>query len=235
VTTDTYDADGQVTKVGRDFPLHSGEIRQAVASFKGRIWQTPPLYSAIKYQGKRLYQYARANQMPERTPREVEIKEIELVEMNMPYVGLRIRCSKGTYVRSLAHDLGEKLGCGAHLFFLRRTKVGGFTLKEALGLEEISDLQVKDRVQDFLISIEEALAHLPSIVADRWFAERVQHGVALEPKSVLRLEGDFHAHQTVSVKDEAKKIIAIGKALGSAKDFLDLKCNHRLFEYLRVI
>lgn len=235
VTTDTYDGEGEITGKKEDFEIGPHQIRRVVDSFKGEIWQIPPLYSAIKYKGKKLYQYARAKKKVEVKKREVEIKDIEVLDVDIPYVKLRIRCSKGTYIRSLANDLGEKLGCGAYLFSLRRTRVGPFKLQEALGLEKISNVEDEDKIQDLLIPIEKVLAHLPSVVVKESFAEKVRHGVSLTASSVLSTEGDFKKNQTISIKDDRKNIIAIGKALSSAKNFLDSEYKSKLFEYMRVI
>jgi tRNA pseudouridine55 synthase len=165
----------------------------------------------------------------------VEIKDIEVLDINIPYVKLRITCSKGTYVRSLAFDVGQKLGCGAYLFSLRRTRVGPFKLQEASGLEKISNVEDEDKIQDLLIPIEKALTHLPSVVVKEGFAEKVRHGFALVSSSVKSIETDFNQNQTISIKDDRKNIIAIGKALSSAKGFLDLNHKKKLFEYIRVI
>jgi tRNA pseudouridine55 synthase len=235
IATDTYDGEGKITRTEKDLKISSDEIKRTVLSFKGKIKQTPPMYSAIKYQGKKLYQYARGNQEVKINKREVEIKDIEILEIDIPYIKLRISCSKGTYVRSLAHDVGEKLGCGAYLHSLRRTRVGPFRLEEALSLEKIADAQGEGKISDVLVPIKKALAHLPSVVTNEWFASRVQHGIPLEPKSVLSVEGDFDSSKTITVKNEQGEIIALGRALTFAKNFLDHKYENKLFEYLRVI
>lgn len=235
ITTDTYDREGKITKVREDFKISSDKIRKVIDSFKGKMWQTPPLHSAIKYKGKKLYQYARAKKKVEVKKREVEIKDIEVLGIDIPYVKLKIGCSKGTYVRSLVFDVGEKLGCGAHLFSLRRTRVGPFKLVDALDLENVSGLQDEGKIPDTLVPLEKALAHLPSVVVTRTFAEKVKHGIPLVSLSVLSTEGDFEKNRTVSIKDDRKNIIAIGRALSPAEKFLDLKHKKKLFEYIRVI
>ncbi len=235
ITTDTYDGEGEITEKKDDFKISPDEIRKVIDTFKGKIWQIPPLHSAIKYKGKRLYQYARAKREVERKKREVEIKDIEVLDINIPYVKLKVSCSKGTYIRSLAFDVGKKLGCGAYLFSLQRTRVGPFKLEEALGLEMISDVEKEGKIQGHLIPIEKALAHLPSVVVKESCAEKVQHGIPLAPSLVLSVEGNFGQNQSISIKDNQKKIIAIGKALSSAKNFMDSEYKNNLFEYIRVI
>jgi len=235
ITTDTYDGDGEITEIKEDFKISPDRIRKVIDSFKGRIWQVPPLHSAIKYKGKKLYQYARAKEKVEVKKREVKITELEVLDINMPFVKLKISCSKGTYIRSLAFDVGQKLGCGAYLFSLQRTRVGPFKLQEALGLEKISAVEDENKICDLLIPIEKALAHLPSVVVKESFTEKVRHGVPLAPSSVLSIEKDFDQDQTISIKDGQKNIIAIGKALSSARNFLDSDYKNKLFEYVRVI
>ena len=235
ITTDTYDDEGEITGKKDDLKLSPDEIRKVIDSFKGKIWQIPPLHSAIKYKGRRLYQYAREKRKVERKKREVEIRELEVLDVNIPYVRLRITCSKGTYIRSLAFDVGQKLGCGAYLFSLRRIRVGPFKLKEALGLEKISDIEEEAKIEGVLISIEKALAHLPSVVVKKNSAEKVRHGLPLVPSSIKSIETDFDQNQTILIKDDLKNIIAIGKALSSTDKFLDLEYKNKLFEYIRVI
>ncbi len=235
ITTDTYDGEGKITKIEENLKISSDQTRKVIDSFKGRIWQIPPLYSAIKYKGKKLYEYARAKKKVKREKREVEIKNIDVVDIDIPYVKLRISCSKGTYVRSLAFDVGQKLGCGAYLYSLRRNRVGPFKLEDALGLEKISDVEKEGKLQDHLIPIEKALAHLPSVMVKESFTEKVRHGVPLAASSVLSTEGDFKKNQTISIKDNQKNIIALGKALSSANKFLDPDYKNKLFQYIRVI
>jgi tRNA pseudouridine55 synthase len=235
ITTETYDGEGKITETKEGFKTSPHQIRKVIDSFKGKIWQTPPLHSAIKYRGKKLYQYARAKEKVEIKKREVNIRDIEVLDINLPLVKLKINCSKGTYVRSLAFDVGQKLGCGAYLFSLRRTRVGPFKLQEALDLEKISQVEDENKIQDILFPIEKALGHLPSVVVKEGFAERVRHGVPLAPSSILSIETNFDQDQTISIKDGQKNIIAIGRALSSAKNFLDLDYKSKLFEYVRVI
>lgn len=235
VVTDTYDAEGKVLHVKENLEMGEDQIRDAVSSFKGRIRQTVPLYSALKFQGKPMYHYARSNVKVEPKRREVEIKNLEILDIKMPLVHLRINCSKGTYIRSLASDLGEKLGCGACLFSLRRTGVGPYQASEALSLEDISHIQTDGRIEEILLPIERIMSDFPSVVVEDSFSDRIQHGIPLKSSSVLSVEGDFEVNQTISVKDKRKRIIAFGRALTSAKNFLDLNYDSRLFEYLRVI
>ena len=235
VTTDTYDREGKITRIKEDLRISEEEVRKAVESFRGEIWQTPPLYSAIKQKGRRLYQYARAGKKVERDKRRVIIKDLQILEINLPYAKLKIVCSKGTYIRSLAHDIGEKLGCGAHLFSLCRTRVGPFELEDALDLESVEKIQKEDEIRGFLIPIEKVLDHIPSVIVKDGFAKRIKEGPNLFPSSVLSPESKFDKDQMVCIKNNQKEIIAIGKALRSSEEFLDEKRKDKLFEYSRVL
>ncbi len=235
ITTDTYDGEGEISETKKDFKVSLEELRKVVESFKGIIWQIPPMYSAIKYKGKKLYQYARAKKEVERKKREVEITNIKIMDVKMPDVRITVSCSKGTYIRSLAHDIGQKLGCGAYLISLRRTRVGPFELKDALSLQDISCIQDEGRLTQILIPIEKTLAHFPSVVVKEGFTERIQNGAPLVSSSVSSIEADFKRNQTISIKNGQREIIAVGKALDSAAKFLDLDYKNNLIEYIRVI
>ena len=136
VETDTLDSTGRITAQNEGARMPSeAEIATVLKEFTGNITQIPPMYSALKVNGKRLYQYAREGKTVERKPREITIFEIELISYEFPYVTVRVVCSKGTYIRVLAADIGKKLGTGGHLSQLRRTRVGDFHVKDALNLE----------------------------------------------------------------------------------------------------
>jgi len=137
VTTDTYDADGAVVRTADASPVTREVVEQALDSFRGRIRQTPPMFSALKRQGAPLYRHARAGRDVEREARDVEVYRLELVEFVPPALTLEIDCGRGFYVRSLAYDLGERLGCGAHLEGLVRTGVGPFRVESAVDIETL--------------------------------------------------------------------------------------------------
>jgi len=138
IATDTYDSEGAVTATSALEPSRE-DFNLVLAQFQGEIQQIPPMYSAKKVNGKKLYELARKGQTIERQPVAVTV-EIELVSFEYPYADIRVQCSKGTYIRSLAHDMGEKLGCGAHLCELSRIRSGHFHLKDCLDGDLIGDL-----------------------------------------------------------------------------------------------
>lgn len=234
-TSDTYDAEGEIKESKEECRVSPESIKDAVNSFKGEIWQLPPLHSAVKYKGKRLYEYAREKKEVKRTKRRVKIKDISITEMKEPYLELKVSCSKGTYVRSLAHDLGQELGCGAYLFSLRRTRVGPFGLRDALSTASISEVNKDGRVGEIMISIEQALGHLPSVGVRDDSVARIRNGAGLISSSVSSVDESFPAGQTVCMKDGQGKIIAVGKALVSSERFQDSDSGSKLVEYLRVL
>ncbi len=138
--TDSQDADGRVMETRPVPPLAEAEVRAALQGFLGDQYQTPPMYSAIKIDGVPLYKKARKGEEVEREPRFIRVVSWDLLSLALPRFDFRLRCSKGTYVRTLAHDLGQKLGCGAHLAALRRTATGSFRIADALTIEQIERL-----------------------------------------------------------------------------------------------
>jgi len=139
VATDTYDASGNITQKGDPSGISRRQLDSALASFRGLIQQTPPMYSAVKYHGKRLYQLARANIKVERRSRLTKIYHLELVDWQPPVATIEVECSKGTYIRSVAHDLGQVLGCGANLKSLIRLRCGLFDIRDAISIPQLED------------------------------------------------------------------------------------------------
>jgi len=176
VETDTLDATGTVLSQRPTTDLNAARLQAALAGFRGESMQVPPMFSALKHQGKPLYRYARAGQTVERPPRRVTVYELVLLAFEAPdRARLRIRCSKGTYVRSLAADLGRELGVGAHLVELRRTASGPFRLEQALSLDDL-EAQVEQGGALPFISLRDSLAHLPAVTVDEALALRLARG-----------------------------------------------------------
>jgi tRNA pseudouridine55 synthase len=143
-TTDSQDADGQVMETRPVPALTEAEVRSAMQGFLGDQYQTPPMFSAIKIEGVPLYRKARRGEEVEREPRFIRVMAWDLLGFASPRIDFRLRCTKGTYVRTLAHDLGNKLGCGGHLSALRRTATGKFSVSQAMTLEEIEGLSIPE-------------------------------------------------------------------------------------------
>lgn len=156
--TDTYDAEGTIT-AEHPVTFTEADLAQALAQFQGEIEQVPPMYSAIKQDGQPLYKLARQGKDVARPSRPVTIYELDILDWQPPHLSLRITCSKGTYIRSLAHDLGEALGCGGHITALRRTAVGSFTLDTAVPLDDLTP----DNLENYLLVMDTAVSHLPRL------------------------------------------------------------------------
>ena len=141
VSTDTADKEGKVVeeKGLEAFKEVLNDLKEVFLSFKGETLQVPPMYSAKKIKGKKLYELARQGIEIKREPRKIHISEIKVLDISVPLVKFSVRCSKGTYIRQLAHDIGEKIGCGAHLVSLRRTGIGPFNIKEAVAPDELKN------------------------------------------------------------------------------------------------
>jgi tRNA pseudouridine55 synthase len=176
-TTDTYDADGRFTTQMRP-PLDITEekFNQVLQQFVGEIEQTPPPYSAIKVHGRRAYQMARQGEEVELAPRKINVYHLEVLEWAPPEVVVDVHCSSGTYVRSLANDLGAALGCGAYLVGLRRTKSGRFTLRDAVPLRKLQEAFLTGNWYQYLIPAAEALADWPAVELNPDEVEEVKHG-----------------------------------------------------------
>jgi tRNA pseudouridine55 synthase len=166
VATDTYDSSGRVTHRSDPSPIHRAAVESALASFRGAIRQTPPMYSAVKYKGRPLYKLARAGVTVERKPRPVTVHRLELVDWQPPSVTLEIDCGKGTYIRSLAHDLGQTLGCGAHLKNLVRTRCGVFNIKDSVSLSLLEEAFRCGYGESYLHPVDIALRDYDAVIVD---------------------------------------------------------------------
>ncbi|MBS1252002.1 MAG: tRNA pseudouridine synthase B [Anaerolineales bacterium] len=180
VSTDTLDAEGEVTHRADTVDVSRGEAEAALGTFVGQIEQIPPMYSAVRKAGKRLYELAREGVTVEREPRAVETTRLEVVEWNPPHVTVEIDCSKGTYVRAVARDLGELLGVGAHLSGLIRTASGRFTVGEANELETVVEALVDDWWMLLIHPLDEALLDYEAMIVDAATAQKICHGQRIE-------------------------------------------------------
>ena len=183
VTTDTGDSQG-VALQHCDPTFGRHDLEAALQRFHGRISQMPPMYSALKRDGKPLYQLARQGIEVEREAREVTIRELLLIDFSGDRCRLRVSCSKGTYIRTLAEDIGKVLACGAHLTALRRTAVGSLRLADALTLDQLSALSEDERVA-CLLAPDSLLQTLPAIELDDASSQRFSHGNPVDAGSVL--------------------------------------------------
>jgi len=173
--TDTYDAEGTVLE-SSPVNITEEQFKESLAKFVGEIEQVPPPYSAIKVQGRRSYDLARSGEEVELAPRKINVYNLELLEWASPEAVIDVYCSSGTYVRSLAHDVGEDLGCGAHLIGLRRTKSGRFSLRDAVPLSKLRDAFDKGNWYQYLIPAAEALSEWPAVELTSQEVDAIRHG-----------------------------------------------------------
>jgi len=184
-STTTEDASGEMVEEKRvDRDITKDEVLNVLHSLTGEIIQTPPMYSAVKVNGKRLYEYARQGMVIERPSRKITIHKLELLSdivqtNNTVSFRFRVTCSKGTYVRTLAVQIGEKLGYPSHMSDLIRTSSGEFKLQQCMTLEELEIMVKNERIQEHLLSIEDALSHLPKLIINDKVAEKVKNGSVL--------------------------------------------------------
>jgi tRNA pseudouridine55 synthase len=206
--TDTQDRTGKVVAEAMVPPLTADQIETALGRLRGEIDQAPPMYSAVRVAGKRLYELAREGKEIERATRRVTVHSLVLEGLELPELRLTVRCSKGTYVRTLAHDLGEMLACHAHLSALRRTETGGFTLAQAVTLEELRQLGPEEVLRRVL-SPSQALAVLPAVQVPAALVPKVARGQEL-PIADLQAQPGPDATR-VRLLSEAGGLIAVAE------------------------
>ena len=179
VTTSTYDGEGEVTKRGDASGLDRDAIEEAIKPFLGSIYQTPPMYSAIKLEGKRLYKLARAGIEVERQPRKVEIPRIEILGFDPPSLVLDVDSGRGAYMRSLAHDLGEALGCGGYLSSLVRLRSGKFNVEDAIPIEKIQECEGTEHWKQYLQSVDFVLLSMKEVSVSKAAERYIRSGQSI--------------------------------------------------------
>ncbi len=177
IRTATGDTEGEVLEQ-QEVVVTREQVDAVLERFRGAIEQVPPMYSALKRDGKPLYEYARAGITLEREARHVTIHQLDLLSFEAPYLTLRVACSKGTYIRVLGEDIGAALGCGAHLQALRRTQVGDLALTDCMTLDDLASLSEMDRPQS-LAPVDALLSSFPAITLSDLLAQRFLHGQRL--------------------------------------------------------
>lgn len=184
IVTDTQDITGE-TLEERDVSCTEDQVRSCIGCFVGTQEQIPPMYSALKVNGKKLYELARQGMEVERKPRTIEIHEIRIERLELPEVTMTVKCSKGTYIRTLCHDIGQALGCGGCMKSLLRTQAGMFSVENSVTLDEIERYRDEGRLEEIVHPVDSVFHHLPRLVLGEKAGRLVQNGNALEP-AVLR-------------------------------------------------
>jgi len=219
VSTSTQDGQGEILRTVEP-GASLRELDEVFHKFLGIQEQIPPMVSAKRYRGKRLYQLFRQGTVIERTPQKVEIKKLELLSCDMPKVRFRTVCSSGTYVRTLCHDIGEALACGAYMAHLVRVRVGNFKLNDALSWDR------KELFKQEVQSISEALSDFPSVVITRWMGRGIKMGRQIKSSEVINVSFSpseiTNVGKTLRVFDEDGNLIALAK-LEPASDVEEFK------------
>jgi tRNA pseudouridine55 synthase len=208
VRTTTGDAEGEALQT-RDVTCDEAAIHAAMAHFRGEIAQVPPMYSALKRDGKPLYEYARAGQTVEREARNVTIHALDLIACALPDVTFRVTCSKGTYVRTLAEDIGETLGCGAHLVALRRTGVGVLTLEHAVTLDTLAEAAPAER-DSWLQPVDALLSTFPAVYLDADATRRFTQGQRLKLSDIADAPAEADRVRVYARDD--KRLLGVARA-----------------------
>lgn len=181
ITTDTQDTTGRITaEHGAEKIPDEAEITKVIHEFTGEIMQVPPMYSALKVNGQKLCDLARKGIEVERKARKITVHEIEILEINIPKVKIRVHCSKGTYIRTLCNDIGEKLGCGAAMSSLVRTRVGIFGIDSAVRLDEIQKLRDEGRLAENIISVDSIFEDYPGLTVNEAAMKLLLNGNVLK-------------------------------------------------------
>ena len=208
IETDTQDTTGQVLESRETGGFTVEQIRNAISEFVGDYDQIPPMYSALKVNGKKLYELAREGKTVERAARRVHIFEIEILEIELPRVTMKVHCSKGTYIRTLCHDIGQKLGCGACMEKLTRTKVSRFEIGDSLTLEQIEVLKKEDRLSEIVVPIDQMFADYPRITVSGEAARLAYNGNGIKDRDA-RKEKNVLDEAYVRVYDDVEDFIGV--------------------------
>jgi len=203
IKTSTADAEGEIIQQ-KAVHIEQTQLQQVLKQFEGEIRQTPPIYSALKVDGKPLYAYARAGQQVEIKARLVNIHQLELVSWQAEQLVLQVTCSKGTYIRTLAQDIGEQLGCGAHLSALRRLSTGNFNIQQAYTLEDLSRMNLS-QLDALLLPVDVKMQHLAKISLTEQQANSILHG---QP---IATEQDFKINEIIRLYKNRGEFIGLAE------------------------
>lgn len=214
--TDTEDTTGKTVAQG-EVTCTKEEIEEAVQSFRGNIMQIPPMYSAIKKDGKKLYELAREGKEISREARPVRIYDIEIQSIDLPYVTFTVHCGKGTYVRSLCRDIGKKLGCGACMDHLKRVSVSHFTVDKSLKLSDVERISKEGRIEDFILPVEEVFKNLDSLYVKAESKKYIDNGNVLVPDNFENACINPEDGRTYKVYNAEKWFVAVYR-YDSSKD-----------------
>lgn len=219
-TTDTHDTEGNIIAQKDIGNISNTLIINVLKSFEGKISQIPPIFSALKHKGKPLYEYARKGIAISPEPRMVTVYNIELLKIEMPFISFKVRCSKGTYIRTLCNDIGEKLGIGAHLFELERLAIGNFNIQDSLSIEELKSTNI-ELLHKGIYTIDAALSWMPELKIRESIVKSVMHGAPIKISDCPDLLDNLKDANILKIKSPDGEFLAIGRFLPN-KDIIKM-------------
>lgn len=220
VTTTTEDASGEVLET-KEVDFNEDRIREVVASFIGKLEQVPPMYSAVKVNGKKLYELAREGKEIERKSRTIEVYDIRIRQFLPPdRVEFDVDCSKGTYIRTLCADIGKALGCGGHMAELLRTKTGTFSLENAIKLDEMKALAEQGKAEEALLTMEDALKDFPVVKVAEKSTKLLYNGGKIQEKYFIQKPAPLKVGEIVAVYDFKDNLVGLYEIKQENESFL---------------
>ena len=211
--TDTLDADGKIVAEIREFSFTREKIEESLKSFRGTIRQRPPVFSAIKKGGVPLYRKARAGEKPQLAERTAVIESLELRDVSLPYATIAVTCGRGTYIRSLAADIGRTLGCGAHVFELRRMRSGLFTLEQAIPMEEFANRAERGTIEERVLLLKDSVDLATTIQVGSETGKKIKQGRSIRLQELAGSErGLLKEGQRVGLCEGPSNLLAIAEA-----------------------
>ena len=209
MTTTTEDASGEVLET-KEVDFNEDKIREVVASFIGKLEQVPPMYSAVKVNGKKLYELAREGKEIERKSRTIEVYDIRIRQFLPPdRVEIDVDCSKGTYIRTLCSDIGKALGCGGHMAELLRTRTGAFSLENAIKLDELKALAEQEKVETVLLTMEEALEDFPVVKVSEKSQKFLYNGGKIQERFLTEKPAVLTEGEIVATYDYENNLVGL--------------------------
>ena len=207
IQTDTQDITGEIL-LKRVVNSTSDQITEAILSFVGKQNQIPPMYSALKINGQKLCDLARSGKTVDRNPRPIEIYQITIVQIQLPLVEILVSCSKGTYIRTLCHDIGEVLQCGACLTELVRTKAAGYSLDQAITLQQLQELKDSNQLEQVCMAVDSVFLHLPKVTVRNEYQKQLVNGNCLPVLCIPEYPSAKDGHQ-IRIYDESGQFVGV--------------------------
>lgn len=235
IKTDTQDASGKVLSKNSDTNVSQERLKSILQQFTGEIYQSPPMYSAAKYKGERLYTLARRGLNVKVAPKKICVYSLDLIDKKDDLVTLRIRCSKGTYIRTLFNDIGERMGCGAHMKELERTRVGIFEISNSITISRLQELQKCNKLNDTIIPMDDVLGFMPAVFIKRGEERIVLNGMPLWKKGIHHISKDFLPEDRILIKNCEGRLLALGKSLISKQEMSRLNDEDHVFRPKKIL